>query len=182
MYTSGPPPPVWQKTTLFPDFFLLPSLIMWQEKLSKCISCVWMYSQQHQEILKLFPIIYLEDAGPWLACKDWNQSSESYQSRPKLGTVWGATHPYARNRVRHPPSALLGDPAYTFGHLGFCTVDTQRRNLGSNNLMWRQAKAYYGHWTVTVVMWHGRPRWIASNLRNWPACNRQSPADRGNGQ
>ena len=26
MYTSGPPPPVWQKTTLFPDFFLLPSL------------------------------------------------------------------------------------------------------------------------------------------------------------
>ena len=28
MYTSGPPrPPVWQMTTLFPFFFLLPSLI-----------------------------------------------------------------------------------------------------------------------------------------------------------
>ena len=26
MYTSGPPPPVWQMTTLFPVFFLLPSL------------------------------------------------------------------------------------------------------------------------------------------------------------
>ena len=31
MYTSGPPrPPVWQKTTLFPFFFLLPSLTLTQ--------------------------------------------------------------------------------------------------------------------------------------------------------